>query len=120
MSWTRYLVHDFWTAREFNEIEERTKAHARALRRSGRRASRQREELETDVGFLALTLLSLVRSLVDKGVLSAEELRAHMRELDAADGVEDGRLDPDAARDSLGAPAPARPEPPAPKRRRRT
>ena len=118
MSWTRYFLHDFWTARELNEIEEQTRRRARALRRDRRSAARQREELESDVGFLALTLLSLVRSLVEKGVLSREELRAHMRELDAADGVEDGKLDSDAARDSLGV-QPPEPDPPAPKPRRR-
>jgi len=118
MSWTRYLMHDFCTAREFNEIEEQTKRRARAMRRDRRSAARQREDLESDVGFLALTLLSLVRSLVEKGVLSPEDLRAHMRELDAADGVEDGKLDPDAARESLGM-RPPEPDPPSPKRRRR-
>ncbi|MHC4940842.1 MAG: hypothetical protein ACYTHK_18015 [Planctomycetota bacterium] len=121
MSLTRYFLHDFWTAAEFNEIEQKTNARQRVERKARRRATAERAELEEDAGFLALTLMGLIRSLVAKGVISREELLREMRALDAADGEVDGRMDPDAVRDAMGMQPPPKPEPkaPVPKRKRR-
>lgn len=51
------------------------------------------ESLEADVGYLALVLGALLEKADEKGVLSRDEVRAAIAELDDIDGVEDGRLD---------------------------
>jgi len=73
---------------------------ADAQRSSARRATRKATEndariadLEQDVGYLALVLGALVQKVDEKGVLTRDELRATLSELDGIDGVKDGKLD---------------------------
>lgn len=70
---------------------QRTRARSESRRRT---ASDQRlESLEDDVGYLALVLGALLRSVDEKGVVTREEVRETVLELDAIDGVRDGKLD---------------------------
>jgi len=120
MSLSRYYLHDFWTAREFNKMEEQMRSRSRAHRNARRRDAAERDELEEDVGFLTLTLMGLIRSLVDKGLITRDQLQAEMQALDLTDGEADGRLEPDAAREAFGMePPPPEPEAPTPRRKRR-
>ena len=106
-------------------VIESMRRRSRVSRSADRRAKTARAEIEDDVGFLALVLLSLIGSLVEKGVLAEDELVAHLERLDGLDGVGDGKLTPDLLRGALGlapekqqhaaAPTPA----PKPKPRRR-
>jgi len=98
-----YYGHSYARIRE---LEQNVRTRMRSVHRSRRSAKAERQELADDVGFLALTLVSLVRSLVEKGVITEEEFRAHMEAVDGRDGEEDGRMDPGVAREDLGAPAP--------------
>jgi hypothetical protein len=92
----------------------------RRRNRTERRSVRKAGDIEEDVGVLALALLSLIGSLVEKGVISEEELRAHIRRVDEADGVADGQLTPDVLRGALGlARKPEEPKAPTPTRKRR-
>ena len=99
MSWTRYLLHDFWTAREFNELEASQRSSRRSARQHRSNAARARkelqeriEELEQDLGEATLLLRTLADLCVEEGVLTAEQLQAKAKELDALDGVIDGRM----------------------------
>lgn len=49
--------------------------------------------LEEDVGYLALMLGALLEKADEKGVLSREEIKTTLKELDEVDGVADGKLD---------------------------
>ena len=115
-----YYFHDFWTAREFNKLEEQMRSRSRAHRNARRRDATERDEIEDDVGFLTLTLMGLIRSLVDKGLITRDQLQAEIQALDLTDGEADGRLDPDAAREAFDMqPPPAEPKAPTPRRNRR-
>ncbi len=111
MSWTRYLFHDYFTARSLNQLD------ATAERRR-RQASSQRidirsrcSELEDDVGRLALLVHALAEACVRKGVLWREEIAAMVTEVDLLDGVADGKLDPAVLRPGDQQPkTPTRPE----------
>lgn len=107
MSWTRYLLHDFWTAREFNKIDEERRARRRTSRRRTERLKAAREalearvdELEQDLGEAVLLVRTLTDLCLEKGVLDPEDMFKKAEELDALDGVIDGRMgkpvDPDA------------------------
>ena len=106
MSWTRFLLHDFWTAREFNKIDDGRRARRKSSRRRRNQHASERaavsnriDELEQDLGEAVLLLRTMSDLCVAKGVISAEEMMAKAEELDAQDGVTDGRMskpvDPD-------------------------
>lgn len=102
MSFARYLLHDFWTAREFNRMEEDGARRARGQRRRQAEVTRKSAELERrvaeledDLGRVTLLLRSLADVVVQKGVVTREELQQVATRLDAEDGEVDGRADPD-------------------------
>ena len=94
MGWTRYLMHDFLTAHELNRIDDAAKRR-RQIASSARADLRGRvEDLEDDLARMALLVHGLVEACVRKGALTREEISAVMAEVDLADGVADGKLDP--------------------------
>ncbi|MFT4513912.1 MAG: hypothetical protein ACI89X_002587 [Planctomycetota bacterium] len=106
MSWTRYLLHDFWTAREFNKMDDERRSRRKSTQRMRQRHVSEKQELggridelEQDLGEAVLLLRTMSDLCVQKGVISAEEMMAKAEELDALDGVIDGRMgkpvDPD-------------------------
>ena len=93
MSWTRYLLHDFWTAAELNRMDHRA-SQMRRIASASRADLRQRiDELEDDLGRVALLTHALAEACVQSGVLRREQISAMAEKLDLADGVADGRLD---------------------------
>ena len=73
------------------------------------------ESLEQDVSELRLVVLALMAHLDQKGVIRPEEFVQTLKPIDAADGVEDGRVTPQWARPyrlPRPAPPPAAPSPP--------
>lgn len=69
---------------------ERLRNVARSIAAS-RSRRRIREGVADDVGALGLVLLGLVGTLVEKGVLTRDELLAHLRRVDELDGAADPR-----------------------------
>ncbi len=49
-------------------------------------------ELEDEVGQLTIVIESLLESIADKGVLTREDIARKIGEIDARDGVIDGRI----------------------------
>jgi len=106
--------------------EQAQAEHLRNIATSMRRRQRSGErssvpaELEEDVGTLCLVLLGLVGTLVEKGVITREELLEHFRRVDTLDGAADGKVSLDALRAALGfaPPDPDRPPAPVPRQRR--
>lgn len=93
-------MHGSPNAKEIDtRILVRSLAHARGRRRIG-----------DDLGTLGLVLLGLISSLLEKGVLTRDDLVAHLREIDRS-----GRVTPDHVRAALG----LEPEPRRPKKRAR-
>jgi hypothetical protein len=55
-----------------------------------------------DLGFLALSVLALVKLLERKGVVSEQEFQNWIMSLDTMDGLADGKIDTDQLRRALG------------------
>lgn len=95
------LFRDAEIARLRDELEHRRRV---AGRHRGRRAADRRSEdarlalIEGDIARLTLLATTLTEAVVRKGILSREQVRALSAEIDALDGVVDGRLDPAALR----------------------
>jgi hypothetical protein len=92
MHWTRFLFDNEWMQRA--DIED-TRRHVAIMARQNIRSRgelRDRvEELEEAVGVLALFSRTMMRILIEKGVMGREELLAALRAIDASDGKADGR-----------------------------
>ena len=58
------------------------------------------EDLDNDVGTLALILASVLITLDEKGQITREELKEKLKELDVLDGIRDGKIDVKLLRDS--------------------
>ena len=107
MTWTRHLLHDFWTAREFNRIDDERRA-ANQVRRRRQRIDKQRieehaeriEQLEDDLGEAMLVVRTLADLCIRKGVISEAEFAEHARHLDGLDGTIDGKMGRAADEDS--------------------
>lgn len=98
MDWTRYLFHDFWTARELDRIDGQMRRKIFADNRL-RVALRERvKELEEDLARVALLTKALADVCVAKGLLTRDEIAAMIAKADLADGVADGKLDPKKVR----------------------
>lgn len=98
MSWTRYLLHDFWTAREFNRIEDETRTRSRWTQHRAQAIKGDLEslrervvELEDDLGRVTLLLRALADTCVTRGLLSKAELERVAQAIDASDGTADGK-----------------------------
>lgn len=92
MSWTRYLIHDFFTASEFNRIERDLKNKDRKKRAADRRLIAEVDRLKEDLGRAYLMISALTELSLRKGLISDDELSQVMRDIDLSDGVEDGKL----------------------------
>ena len=92
-----YPEHD--QARHLRDIA--TSLRGRPVAES-RAASRATKAIEGDVGSIALVCMSLVATLVEKGVITEEELRKHIEALDGLDARDDNSLEPNVLRGALG------------------
>jgi hypothetical protein len=99
MGWTRYLLHDYYTAKELDRIDERMRSMRSSSARSAGDARERVEELEDDLGRLTLLVHALAEACVRKGVLSRDEIAAVADDIDLLDGCADGKLAPSSLRD---------------------
>jgi len=101
MSWTRFLLHDFWMRSLRNDGEwRRTRRAARQqvmLRaKEIEQQSARIDELEQDLAETTLLLRALADLSVSKGLITADEISERALELDKLDGVVDGRMGDEA------------------------
>jgi hypothetical protein len=78
--------------------------------RSDAATRRKTTEMDEGVGTLALVLLGLIGTLIEKGVIRRDDLLAQLGKVDAIDGVADGKVDVGQVLRALGF-APPEPEP---------
>lgn len=98
MNWTRYLFHDFWTAREFDRLDDQMRRKGWADRRSRIELRERVKELEDDLGRVALLARALLDAGLAKGLFTRDEIGALLSKADLADGAADGKLDPKRVR----------------------
>ena len=71
----------------------RAKAESRGRAQTTDALQAQIGSLENDLGYVALVLASVLQVLDAKGVVSRDDVRGVISELDELDGVADGKLD---------------------------
>jgi len=76
------------------ELERRLEAIHKSRMRSAKTSAERARELEHDLGRVALLARALAEVCLQKGLLTKAELGAMLLEVDIADGVGDGSLDP--------------------------
>jgi len=87
-------IFDIYQHTRIDEAREEARAARRELEAvRGTGGHVDAKLLEHTLGELALATKTLQRLLVEKGVVSSEELSAKLKEIDLEDGRADGRLD---------------------------
>jgi hypothetical protein len=94
MSWTRYLNHDWWQTEQIDRLNRQIRRAERSQSSVEAHLADELDQLSNDLGRALLLLHSLVETCVRKGVLTRDEIREVAREIDLADGVADGKVDP--------------------------
>ena len=92
MSIFKYLFDSEWNQR--SDIESLKSKQRRTTQFHGSRYRQNKaklEEVENDVGELALYCRTAVTLMVEKGLLTREEFMERMEEIDASDGSPDGK-----------------------------
>jgi hypothetical protein len=87
-----------WTPAQRTELNQRASRLATAMNFTRNRMKARIEQLEGDVGRVALLAKALADVCVRKGLITHDELAAMIAEVDASDGASDGRLDLKALR----------------------
>ena len=94
MGIARWMFNDLFTAHELDGVDSRIEEQGRRLEREADLTADALGTLRADLERLALLTHSLAHLCLEKGVLTRDELRARMFELDLADGTQDGRMKP--------------------------
>ena len=81
-------IFDFYQQYRIDQLHKET-AQAAAVRGAG--GTIDVDQLERAIGELALSLKTMQRMMVDKGLCSAAELHDKLRQIDLEDGRADGR-----------------------------
>ena len=84
------------------ELARLQKLTARRLGAQRVELSARVAELEQDLGYVTLVLGSILRKLDAKGVVTRDDLKREIAQLDELDGLKDGKLDIQLLRDMHG------------------
>lgn len=93
-----HFFHEYWHASEMRRMGDAMYRQRVANRNSRIRSNDRIQELEDDLGRVALLVRSLADACVKKGVLTHNEIAEMMHKADVFDGVPDGKLNPKALR----------------------
>ena len=97
---------DLYQQMQISSMESNAKSERRRQRRKGLKTERRLEDLETEIEQLKLLCTALVRVATDAGQLDSDRLQKLLYQIDAEDGVVDGRItEPESRREAThGAP----------------
>lgn len=87
-SFSHIVTHYYMT----KELEGQIQSHSRAHRLTGRAHRERMDEIEDDLGRIALLARALADLCIRKGLLTKDELTAMASEVDLSDGTEDGKV----------------------------
>jgi hypothetical protein len=79
-------------ARQLADASVEAETRLQAAQRSLQKVEARVAELENDLGFLTLTLGTVIQALEDKSVVNKDELLKKLVSMDILDGVADGRF----------------------------
>ena len=110
--WNYVFDNEYRQRSDIENLKRRSQATGRSQSRKAKELDRRVEELEEELGEITLVCRSLLTVLRQSGAVDPAALEAVMADIDAEDGVIDGRVTPEDKR-----PKP-RKAPKAPARRR--
>ncbi len=109
MSLWNHLFDSEWRQRsDIESLKSVSMRQSSKLRRQSRKSEERLRDLELEVGELSMICRGLLTLLERQGTVEPAALKAVMHEIDAEDGVIDGRVTPESAQPKA-----------APKRRKR-
>ena len=91
MNWSRYFMRDFFTAAEFNNLEDKLRKQRRSDSRNRANQSDRIAELEDEVARLSLLTHALAEACAGSGAITRDGLSEAIHRIDAEDGVIDGK-----------------------------
>lgn len=95
------FLHMFWPrsahSAQLRDLTERPQQARRSL-------GRKNADLEGDIATLSMVCVSIVATLIQKGIVSEAEFQKAMATVDELDSQPDLALDPNAMRKALGLP----------------
>ncbi len=91
-------LYDFFFPEQAQATHLRNIASSQRIRGASNRGrthalKKRIDDLEDDMGYIALLLGSLLERLDDKGVVTRDDLKASIEKIDELDKVKDGKLD---------------------------
>lgn len=93
MSMMRYLMSgNFWTAGEFDRLDQSISRQRFAASRLTHKLSIRIRDLESEVDRLTLLTHALMNVCLKKKLMTGDEIKAMVREVDLTDGVVDGKI----------------------------
>lgn len=92
MGLARWMFNDWFTAHELEVVDRRLEQHAARLEREADLNAEAIGLLRADLERLALLTHSLAELCLENKVLTREQLKQRMLDLDLRDGVQDGLL----------------------------
>jgi hypothetical protein len=98
-----FVLEEAWSKRLRDFVKRVQVANAKTATRS-EEVDKRLEDIEADMGFLALLQIGTLKLLTDKGLLKDGELVPRLAAVDLLDGVEDGKLNVSAVRELIGLP----------------
>lgn len=104
-----HLFREYWMDQRINQVNQSVFVQRRLAAKASQKQTQQNqdvaesiEDLEADLGRMALLVRVLLDACIQKGVVTHDELSRMIGEIDMLDGVQDGRLDPKKARPTKG------------------
>jgi hypothetical protein len=98
------LLHLFLTQSAQSSHDRQQAARAAADRSAMRSVGAKNADLESDIGTLSMVCISLVATLIKKGIITEAEFQEMMASVDEMDARTDQSLDPNTMRKALGLP----------------
>ncbi len=105
MSLFEYIFADEIKLQQLRDISKTLKNQQIFERGREKRLKKEQEksdEINDDIGLLSLLMITVIKKLIDKGVITEQELLGELLEIDQLDGLKDGQLDINVLRGSVG------------------
>jgi len=96
--WSMYSISKYFGDRHLESLDQKLKRYRERAKDARIQLVDRVSQLEDDLGRALLLIRALAETCVAKGVLSREEIAEMAKRVDLADGVADGKLDPETIR----------------------
>lgn len=105
MSLFDYIFADEIQLKQLRDISKTLKNQQIFEKGRAERLKKEKEkcnETDDDIGLLSLLMMTVIKKLIAKGIITEQELLDELLEIDQLDGLKDGKLDINVLRGSVG------------------